>query len=283
MLWDPVRWWSEGDIIKPIDEAEQRDPSAAEGVFTQSLWGQNMLWDSLHPGWEALGQLPLTRPKCLYRLLLFTNTGAGNGNPLRFLAWKVLWTERPGGLQSTGSQSHTQLWDWAIFIALPVSPVPIHIIYQKGPKGHFWPNQFNSVQNRPSCLLNPLEILVGRTPREGQEGWGSGWDGRGGDRGTWRSFQQELFAKQQGSYFSILTTHCLSWCVWKSLSHVWLFATPWTICPWNSPGHDTGVGSPSLLQGVFPTQRLNPGLPHCRQILYQLSHKGSWPVLVLIQ
>ena len=38
---------------------------------------------------------------------------------------------------------------------------------------------------------------------------------------------------------------------------------------------DTGVGSLSLLQGIFPTWGLNPGLPHCRWILYQLSHKGS--------
>ena len=45
--------------------------------------------------------------------------------------------------------------------------------------------------------------------------------------------------------------------------------------PWNSPGQNTGVGSLSLLQGIFPTQGLNPGLLHCRQILYQLSHKGS--------
>ena len=41
---------------------------------------------------------------------------------------------------------------------------------------------------------------------------------------------------------------------------------------WNSPGENTGVGSLSLLQGIFPTQGLNPGLPHCRQILCQLSH-----------
>ena len=41
-----------------------------------------------------------------------------------------------------------------------------------------------------------------------------------------------------------------------------------------SPGQNTGVGSLSLLQGVFPTQGLNPGLPHCRRILYQLSQKG---------
>jgi len=45
--------------------------------------------------------------------------------------------------------------------------------------------------------------------------------------------------------------------------------------PWNSPGQNTGVGSHSLLQRIFPTQGWNPGLPHCRQILYQLSHKGS--------
>ena len=44
--------------------------------------------------------------------------------------------------------------------------------------------------------------------------------------------------------------------------------------PWNSPGQNAGVGSLSLLQGVFPTQGSDPGLPHCRQILYQLSHKG---------
>ena len=41
--------------------------------------------------------------------------------------------------------------------------------------------------------------------------------------------------------------------------------------PWNSPGQNTGVGSLSLLQGIFPTQGSNPGLPHCGQILYQLS------------
>ena len=42
--------------------------------------------------------------------------------------------------------------------------------------------------------------------------------------------------------------------------------------PWTSPGQNTGVGSLSLLQRIFPTQVLNPGLLHCRQILYQLSH-----------
>ena len=43
--------------------------------------------------------------------------------------------------------------------------------------------------------------------------------------------------------------------------------------PWNSPGQNTEVGSLSLLQGIFPTQGSNPGLLHCRRILYQLSPK----------
>ena len=44
---------------------------------------------------------------------------------------------------------------------------------------------------------------------------------------------------------------------------------------WKSPGQNTGMGSCSLFQGIFPTRGSNPGLPHCRQILYQLSHLGS--------
>ena len=49
--------------------------------------------------------------------------------------------------------------------------------------------------------------------------------------------------------------------------------------PWNSPGQNTRVGSLSFLQGIFPTQGLDPGLPHCRWIIYQLSHKGSPRIL----
>ena len=49
--------------------------------------------------------------------------------------------------------------------------------------------------------------------------------------------------------------------------------------PWNSLGQNTWVGSLSLLQGIFPTQGSNPGLPHCRRILYQLSHNRSPSIL----
>ena len=54
---------------------------------------------------------------------------------------------------------------------------------------------------------------------------------------------------------------------------------PMDYSPWNSPGQNTGVGSLSLLQVIFPTQGLNTGLLHCRRILYQLSHKGSPKIL----
>ena len=70
--------------------------------------------------------------------------------------------------------------------------------------------------------------------------------------------------------------------VWESESHSVVSDSlqphgPYS--PWNSPGQNTGVGSLSLLQGIFPTQGLNLGLPHCRGILYQLSHKGSPRIL----
>ena len=66
---------------------------------------------------------------------------------------------------------------------------------------------------------------------------------------------------------------------WKSLSHVQVFMTPWTIQSMDSPGQNTGVGNLSLLQGIFPTQGSNPGLLHYRWILHQLSHQGSPRIL----
>ena len=66
----------------------------------------------------------------------------------------------------------------------------------------------------------------------------------------------------------------------KSLSHVRLFVTPWTVAhqaplSWDFPGKSNGVGCHFLLQGVFLTQGSNLGLLHCRQRLFCLSHEGS--------
>ena len=50
----------------------------------------------------------------------------------------------------------------------------------------------------------------------------------------------------------------------------------------DSPGKNTGVGCHALLQGIFPTQGLNPGLPICRRILSQLSYQGSPHAIVIV-
>ena len=67
----------------------------------------------------------------------------------------------------------------------------------------------------------------------------------------------------------------------QSLSRVRLFAIPWIVAcpkllrPWDFQGKSIEVGCYFLLQGIFPTQGLNPGLSYCRQMLYHLSHQGS--------
>ena len=83
---------------------------------------------------------------------------------------------------------------------------------------------------------------------------------------------------------------CVCVCL-QSLSRAQLFGTPWGTNPWgtvapqaplsiDSLGKNTGVSCHSLLQGIFPTWGLNPGLLHCRQILYHLSYPGR-PILLL--
>ena len=64
-----------------------------------------------------------------------------------------------------------------------------------------------------------------------------------------------------------------SMCLLSCFSHVQLFVTPWTIQSMEFSRN--GVGSHSLLQGIFLTQGPNPGFLHCRWILYQLSYQGS--------
>ena len=68
----------------------------------------------------------------------------------------------------------------------------------------------------------------------------------------------------------------------QSLSRVWLLRRHglWLarlLCPWYSPGKNTGLGCNFLLQGIFPIQGSKSGLSHCRQILYQLSYRTARP------
>ena len=76
-----------------------------------------------------------------------------------------------------------------------------------------------------------------------------------------------------GSSYSAPSSLCLSSEVKVAQSCLTLYNP--IDSPRSSPGQNIGVGSLSLLQGIFPTQGSNPGLLHCRRILYQLSHKGS--------
>ena len=75
------------------------------------------------------------------------------------------------------------------------------------------------------------------------------------------------------------------WSAVKLLCHARLFATPWTtglLHPWDFLGKSTGVSCHFLLQGIIPTQGLNPGLLNSRQTLYCLSHQGSrkWSLMM---
>ena len=89
--------------------------------------------------------------------------------------------------------------------------------------------------------------------------------------------------KPKNNLACCLKTHISFLCVWsESECHSVLsnsLQPRGLYSPWNSPGQSTGVGCLSLLRGIFPTQGLNPGLLHCRQILYQLSHMGSQGIL----
>ena len=74
---------------------------------------------------------------------------------------------------------------------------------------------------------------------------------------------------------------CACVCVHTCISHSVMSDSSWhhgleptrLLCPWDSPGKNTGMGCHFPLQGIFPTQGLNLGLWHCRQTLYRLSHQ----------
>ena len=63
-----------------------------------------------------------------------------------------------------------------------------------------------------------------------------------------------------------------------SFPKAWFSESP--VCPWDFPGKNTGVGCHFLLQGIFLNQESNPGLLHCRQILYRLSYERNLGVVL---
>ena len=117
------------------------------------------------------------------------------------------------------------------------------------------------------------------------------WDSSGKNTGVGsHSFLQGIFLTQ-GSNLGLLHCRQILYCLnhqgrpillYESESHSVMsdcLRPHGLYILWNSPGQNTGVGSLSFLQGIFPIQGLNPGLLNCRQILDQLSHKGSPRIL----
>ena len=86
----------------------------------------------------------------------------------------------------------------------------------------------------------------------------------------------DLFAVQ-GTFKSLLQHHSSKSSIrWGSAFFIVQLSHPYV---WDFPGKSTGMGCHFLLQWIFPTRGLNPGLLHCRQTLNHLSHQGSYPYM----
>ena len=165
------------------------------------------------------------------------------------LAWRIPWTEEPGGLQSTGSQRAGHGW---------VTKQAKHSLAQRRcrcqPIFFIFPwflflNNFTHIGHFFfSCVFFialPLPFDV-NWPR----------------LSNMLSILLSLITNYYNKGVKVLVAQsCLTLCDPIDCSHQLL-------CPWDSPGKNTEVDCHSPLQGIFQTQRLNPGLPHCRQILY---------------
>ena len=102
------------------------------------------------------------------------------------------------------------------------------------------------------------------------------------------SLPSELPGKPSGEYkkglslsigdmineMSLIQSRCLVTQSWPALCDPMDCSLPGSSVHGDSPGKNTGTGLHALLQGIFPTQGSNPGVPHCRWILYRLSHHG---------
>ena len=93
---------------------------------------------------------------------------------------------------------------------------------------------------------------------------------------VFHSLTNQHFSWLFNDFVKIIGTHTSLFCSLFNRSVVSKLFDPmdynWLLCPWISSGKNTGVGCHSLYQGIFLTQGSNPSLPHCRQILYCLSH-----------
>ena len=104
--------------------------------------------------------------------------------------------------------------------------------------------------------------------------------------------EKEKSHKIQASFLKSLNSTDMTLSCYESLTcvghsalsdslHLYGLQTARLLCPWNSTGKNTGVGSQPFFQRIFLAQGLNLGLLHCRQILYHLNHQGNLVSLML--
>ena len=141
------------------------------------------------------------------------------------------------------THSHTLAWK------IPWTEEPGRLQFMGSLRvGHDWATSLSRIGEGNG---NPLQCSCLENPRDGGGGWAAVY-------GVAQSRTQLKWLSSSSSSSRLWPTRLL--------------------CPWNSPGKNTGMGSHALLQGIFLMEGSNPGLLYCRQILYCLSHQGS-PIL----
>ena len=158
------------------------------------------------------------------------------------LAWRIPGMGEPGGLPSMGSHSQTRL-KWLSSSSSKHS-LKVYVLYKNSSLGCI--RTLNNERKRPSIFAFSCSI------------------------------QFNSFSKKYTVPAIVLITNAFLRTLNESCSVVSDSCNLWgSSAHGDSPGKNTRVSCHALLQGIFPTQGLNPGLPHCLQILYHLSHQGS--------
>ena len=172
-------------------------------------------------------------------------------NHSSILASRIPWTEEPGGPLSIGS--HRVGHDWSDLARM-------HALEKE------MATHSSILAWRIPWTEEPGGLPSMRSHRIGHDWSDSSSSKLEGDVIHWRDRKRTIL-ERKGNGFGLDTVASES----EGSSVISdSFQSHGLYSPWNSPGQNTGVGSLSFLQGIFPTQGLNPGLPHCRRILYQL-------------
>ena len=185
------------------------------------------------------------------------------------LAWKIPWTEEPDRLQSMGSQrvghdwtTSMSKWNYKLFVGRPVlSPVDIFVIFSK----LFWLCEWSICifLGWYYMLYVILKVRWCKSPQNL----------------VLMVKDAEIPSNKENDRIQVQQRPRVNYQKNESESGLIMSDSLRPHGLWNSPGQNTGVGSCSLLQGIFPIQESNPGFPHCCRIFYCLSHQGSTRIL----